>query len=104
MRPIKVTVTSSNSPYLIPVDYRSPSTTVQSDAVGTINYTVQYTTDNVYELTTPATNAFWSDVTNMAGATADQAQVIDASVNCLMVTVNSGAGSVVVHISQADSI
>lgn len=102
MRPKSVTVTSANSPYLIPLNYRSPNTTVQADATGTVDYDVAYTAQNIYDVVTPATNAHWSLVTNMDGATTDQAQVIDGSVNCLMITHNSGAGSVTVHISQPD--
>jgi hypothetical protein len=104
MRPKTITVTSSNSPKLIPLDYRSPATTVDADVTGTINYDVAYTAQNIYDITTPATNAHWNTITNMSGATADQAQVVDASVNCLKVTVNSGSGSVAVTYSQADSV
>jgi hypothetical protein len=104
MRPKSVTVTSSNTPYLVPVDYRNGPVTVQADATGTVNYTVEYTVQNIYSITDPATNAKWDAVTNMSGATADQVQVVDASINCLKITHNSGAGSVTVHISQADQI
>lgn len=103
MRPKSVTVTSSNTPYLIPLDYRLPSTTVQADASGTVNYTVEFTAQNIYGISDPATNAKWDPVTNMSGATADQVQVIDGSVNCLKITHNSGAGSVIVHVSQPDA-
>jgi len=104
MRPKTITLTSTNSPVLYPVDYRLPAVTVQADATGTVNYTAQYTAQNIHGIATPATNASWSDITNMVGATTDQAQVVDASINCLKFTLNSGSGSVAFHISQADSI
>lgn len=100
MRPKTVTVTGSNDPYLIPVDYLAPHTSVHAEVTGTIDYTISYTLQNIYGITSPATNADWTAVTDMTGATATSTKKIDGSIFCIKVVVNSGAGSVDVTVSQ----
>lgn len=102
MRPKSVTVTGSNDPYLIPVNYRSSETSIQADVTGTIDFTVSYTVENIYAYTDPATSASWTAVTDMTAATADAAKLVDGSINCLKIVVNSGAGSVKINVSQPD--
>lgn len=103
MRPKTITINSANSPYVIPVDYRAPQTVIDAKVTGTINYTATTTVQNVYGITTPATNANWVATTNMAGATATAQEVVSKSINAVKVVVNSGAGSVDVTISQPDA-
>lgn len=102
MRPKTVTVTGSNDPYLIPLDYRAPSTSVHAEVTGTIDYTISYTVQNIHSISDPATNADWSAITGMTAATATADKLIDGSTNCLKVVVNSGDGSVDVTVSQPD--
>lgn len=102
MRPKTVTVTGSNDPYLIPVDYRAEHTSVHAEVTGTIDFTVFYTLQNIHSITTPATNADWVAVTDMTAITATATKKIDGSINCLKIVVNSGAGSVDITVSQPD--
>jgi hypothetical protein len=104
MRPKSITVTSSNSPYVIPLDYRSPHTTVDAEVTGTVNYTASYTVQNIYDITTPATNAKWIAITNMSATASTATEKIDTSINAVKVVINSGAGSVTFTVSQSDSI
>lgn len=106
MRPKSVTVTGDNDPYLIPVNYRASETSIQADVAGTIDYTVSYTLEDVYSYASAAaaaSGATWTAVADMTAATADAAKLIDGSINCLKVVVNSGDGSVKINVSQPDS-
>jgi hypothetical protein len=100
MRPSTVTVSSTNTPYVIPLNYRADHTAVHAEVTGTINFTVSYTVQNIYDITDPATNADWVAVTDMSAITATATKKIDMSINALKVVVNSGAGSVDVTVSQ----
>lgn len=100
MRPKTITVSSTNSPVVIPLDYHAHHTAVHAEVTGTINYTVSYTVQNIYNITTPATNADWVAVTDMTAVTATATKKIDMSVNAIKIVVNSGAGSVDVTVSQ----
>lgn len=102
MRPKSVTVDGGNTPVLIPVDYRADKTSVQAIVDGTVDYTISYTVQNVYSLSDPATDAAWTAIEDMANASSDAAKLVDGSINALLIEVNSGAGSVTVHISQPD--
>lgn len=102
MRPKTITVTGSNDPYVIPVNYRAEHTAVHVEVTGTIDYTVSYTVQNIHGISTPATNADWVAVTDMTAATTTQTKKIDMSINALKVVVNSGAGSVDISVSQPD--
>jgi len=100
MRPKTVTVTGSNDPYIIPLNYRADHTAIHAEVTGTIDYTISYTVQNVHSIVTPATNADWVAITDMTAATATVTKKIDMSINALRVVINSGAGSVDVTVSQ----
>jgi hypothetical protein len=103
MRPKSITLVTANSPVVVPVDYRARSTSIQAEVTGTVDYTAAYTLENIYGITTPATNANWVDVTGMAAVTADAQKLIDGSIFALRYTLNSGAGSVKITVSQPDA-
>lgn len=100
MRPKTITVTGSNAPYVIPLNYRADHTAIHAEVTGTINFTVSYTVQNIYNITTPATNADWVAVTDMSSIIATATKKVDMSINALKVVVNSGAGSVDITVSQ----
>lgn len=104
MRPNTFSLVTASTPKVVPVDYRAQSTSVQASVTGTVDYTVFYTTENIYNIDTPATNANWVAVTNMTAATASAAQKIDGSVFALKYVLNSGSGSVSITCSQPDSV
>lgn len=103
MRPKTITVDGNNDPYVIPLNYRADHTAIHVEVTGTINYTVSYTVQNIYGITTPATNADWVAITDMTAATATATKKIDMSINALKVVVNSGAGSIDITVSQPDA-
>ena len=104
MRPNSFTLVTATTPKVVPVSYRADSTSIQAEVTGTVDYTIFYTLENVYEIDTPATNANWVAITNMTAATADAAQKVDGSCFALKYVLNSGAGSVKITCSQPDSI
>jgi hypothetical protein len=104
MRPNSFTLAAATSPTVYPVSYRNASTSVQAEVTGTVDYTIFYTLENIYDISDPATNANWVGVTDMVAATADAAKKIDGSVFALKYVLNSGAGSVKITTSQPDSI
>lgn len=104
MRPNTFTLVTATTNKIVPVDYRAESTSVQAAVTGTVDYTVFYTLENIYDVATPASTANWVAVTNMTAATASAAQKIDGSCFALKYVLNSGSGSVAITTSQPDSI
>lgn len=102
MRPKSFTLVTATTPKVVPINYRAPSVTIQAEVTGTVDYTISYTTENIYDIATPATNANWVAITGMTAATADAQKVIDGSVFALMYVLNSGTGSVKITASQPD--
>lgn len=98
MRPKSITVTSGNSPYYIPVNYRGGQVNIGTVPAGAGNYDVAYTMEPIGAGADLVSS--WVNVTDMAGATAAEAKEISA-ITCLRVTLNSGT-SVKVDIAQSD--
>lgn len=101
MRPKTITVTSGNSPYYIPVNWRGDSLGVTATPNGAGNYDVAYTRElpSSYDFASDA--SAWVDVSNMSAATAVQSEEIPVGATCLRITLNSGT-NVVVDLSQQD--
>ena len=95
-RPKTVTVTSSNTPYYIPMNWRGGDISVVAVPAGSGNYDVAFTNERIGDGAAGVTN--WVDITNMSGATATQDEVIRGC-TCLRITLNSGT-SVTVDIVQ----
>ena len=99
MRPKTITVTSGNSPYYIPTNWRGGDIGVTATPSGAGNYDVAYTHEPL-----PNGDASqvtdWTDITDMSAATAAQSKVVGPT-PCLRVTLNSGT-SVKVDVTQTD--
>lgn len=102
MRPIQVTysdVSGGQAP--LPLDIYVPSArvSVQVDVTGTIDYTVQYTNDNIWD---PNATIVWHSfpVVALVGATADQIGIADGPFRALRLLVNSGDGAARMTIVQ----
>lgn len=79
--------------------YISPfSVSVGCTVSGTIDYTVQYTYDNVFASAGPFN---WTDDANLTGETTAAAGSYSAPVSAIRVLTNSGTGSVVMNLIQA---
>lgn len=98
MRPKTVTVTSGNSPYYIPMDWRGGSFGVTATPTSA-NYDVAYTTDSIADGADGGSIA-WTDITDMSAATAAASKEVGPS-TCIRVTLNSGT-SVAVAVVQSD--
>lgn len=99
MRPKTVTVTSSNSPYYIPVNWRGGEIGVTATPSGAGNFDVAYTHEPIGSGAANVTD--WTDITDMSAATAAASKVIGPA-TCLRITLNSGT-SVKVDVTQRDS-
>lgn len=102
MRPKSFTLVTATTGKVLPLNYRAHSTSIQAEVTGTVDYTISYTLENIYDIAAPATNANWVPITGMTGATADAQKLIDGSVFALLYTLNSGSGSVKITTSQPD--
>lgn len=101
MRPKSVTVTSSNSPYYIPVDYMMGDIGVTATPSGAGDYDVAYTHENALLIgAANIADSDWTDITDMSAATTAQSKVVGPN-TCLRVTLNSGT-SVKVAVVQRD--
>lgn len=98
MRPKTITVTSGNTPYYLPMNWRGGDIGVTATPSGAGNYDVAYTHEPIGEGAAGVTD--WTDVTDMSGATTAQSKVIGPS-TCLRVILNSGT-SVKVDVTQTD--
>lgn len=97
MRPKSVTVTSSNSPYYIPMNWRGgPIGVTATPTAG--NYDVAYTHESIASGASGATD--WTDLTDMSAATAAASKEVGPC-TCLRITLNSGT-SVKVDVVQSD--
>ena len=99
MRPKSVTVTSGNSPYYIPVNWRGGPIGVTATP-NSGNYDVAYTHESITNVGAAAVTD-WTDITDMSGATAAASKEIGPCV-CLRITLNSGT-SVKVDVTQSDT-
>ena len=98
MRPKTVTVTSSNTPYYIPVNWRGGDLGITATPAGSGNYDVAYTHESIAEGASGVTN--WTDITDMSAATAAASKEVGPC-TCLRITLNSGT-SVTVDVVQND--
>ena len=98
MRPKSITVTSSNSPYYLPVNWRGGDIGITATPAGSGNYDVAYTFESLGDGAAAVTD--WVDVEDMSAATAVASKSIKPAAT-LRITLNSGT-SVKVDIVQAD--
>ena len=97
MRPARYTVTSSNSPMTIPLNWMAGLTSIIATPNGSGNYDVAYTNVDIHDADiTPN----WVDITAMSAATTSQDATV-TTVTALRVTLNSGT-NVVVDVAQSD--
>ena len=99
MRPQSVTVTSGNSPYYIPMNWRGGPIGVTATP-SSANFDVAYTHEPITTTGASAVSA-WTDITDMSGATATASKEIGPC-TCLRITLNSGT-SVQVDVVQSDT-
>lgn len=97
MRPIQKLVTSANTPVIIPTSYRNGAISIVATPAGAGNYTIAFTTTNVFDSSlTPV----WVDITAMTTATTTQNAEL-GTVTAIRATLHSGT-SVELDIAQSD--
>lgn len=107
MRPVTVTASDASQAVkysgVVALDHYISSFSVSLSVVksGTVNYTVQYTFDNIWaDSYNPATGN-WIDQTNQTGVTANTATHITFPITGARIKLNSGSGSVTMTVIQA---
>lgn len=107
MRPVVVTVSDASQAAkysdVVALDhYISPfSVSLSAIKSGTVNYTVQYTYDDVWAKGYAASSGNWNDQTNQTGVTANTITTLSAPVTAVRAKLNSGSGSVTLTVLQA---
>ena len=103
MRPAVYTVTGTEaSNVYIPDQYISPFNVALSVLVtGTVNYTVQYTFDNVFASNYAPASGNWVDHPSLTAQTATKDSNIAYPVQGVRIKCNSGAGTAKFTIIQA---
>lgn len=97
MRPKQTLVTSSNSPKTIPMNYRSGPVSILATPAGSGNYTIAFTTTDIFNSDlTPV----YVNITSMTAATTAQNEEL-GTITAFRVTLNSGT-SVQLDIAQSD--
>lgn len=74
--------------------------TIGCAVTGTVNYTVQYTLDNVLADGYLPSSGTWFNITDLASKTATLSAIVDYPVTAVKLVQNSGAGSVVMTVLQ----
>lgn len=69
--------------------YSSEAATISVDVTGTIDFTVQETFESILNMSSPAVNATWSDITALADKTADTTSTALKNATAVRITVNS---------------
>ena len=103
MKPITVSKTASGSTSTIPLNVNINPFNVGMAVVvsGTVNYTVQYTFDNVWSSTYDSATATWFDHASLAAQTTNQTGNFAFPVAGMRLTVNSGSGTATMTVIQA---
>lgn len=103
MRPTVFTVTGVGTSNVCPTDhYISPYNVALNVVVsGTINYTVQYTFDDVFALGYNPATGNWTDHPSLTAQTATKDSNISYPVTGIRIKTNSGSGSATLTIIQA---
>jgi hypothetical protein len=103
MRPVVYTVTGTGvSNVYAPDHYVSPFNVALGVLVsGTVNYTVQYTFDDVFAKAYDPTSGNWVDHPSLTAQTATKDSNIAYPVRGIRIKVNSGTGSVRLTAIQA---
>lgn len=99
MRPKSVTVTSGNTPYYIPMDWRGGAFGITATP-NSANYDVAYATSDIGDGAAGLASGDWTDITGMSAATTAAAKEVGPS-TCIRITLNSGT-SVKVDVVQSD--
>lgn len=106
MRPVTVSATGSGSatPVVPPDLYLTPfELTLQCLVTGTVNYTVQYTSDDVFSPSFNPATANWFPHATLVAQVANATGTIISPVTGVRALINSGTGSVTMRVVQAGS-
>src|ERR1700693_2506751 len=97
MRPVYITQTGAGSSKAVPLA-RKPPYSVAVVVTGTVNYTIQYTYDDV----TVGITTWWNNP-SYTGLTINADAQFSSPITAVRVTVNSGTGSATMQVLDASS-
>ena len=102
-RPIRLTTSGVSTSGLAPLDiHKCPfSVTINVVVTGTVTYTVQFTTDNIFAASFDPATAAWVSHPDATDATATAAIMLVAPVYAVRVNQTAGAGSTATAVIQA---
>jgi hypothetical protein len=103
MKPINVSQTGSGSTDPVPLNLNVNPFNVSMAVVvtGTVNYTVQYTFDDVWASSYDPATGTWFSHASLAGQTTSQTGNFAFPVAAVRLTVNSGSGTAAMTVIQA---
>lgn len=103
MRPITISKTGAGASSPVPLDgYISPfNVTLRALVTGTVDYTIQYTSDDVYAVGYNPAVGDWTAITGMTVVAVDSEATLISPISAVRILVNSGAGSVALTVRQA---
>jgi hypothetical protein len=103
MRPVVYTITGSGTSGVCPIDHYIAPTNVTLGATitGTVNYTVQYTFDDVFAVSYVPASGNWVDHPSLTAQTTSKDSNLAYPARGVRLVVNSGSGTVRLTIIQA---
>lgn len=106
MRPARVFTSGAGSSDMLPLDvYISPfHVTLDVVVTGVVDYTAQWTNDDIWAAGYNQAAGNWVDVTGLVTQTANTNATLISPVRAVRLVQNSGAGSAVLRATQAGII
>lgn len=108
MRPIRITITGAATSAPVPMDlYQCPfnvSLLCKKSSGATVDYTVQYTGDDVFASDFDASTAKWFNHADLTNKTADATGTLVNPVTAVRLVVTTSNGTVTIEIIQSGAI
>lgn len=91
MRPVRIIQVGGQPLIIVPTDYvqKSFNLGIQCHVTGTVNYTVQYTLDDVYSAAQIAAGLTWQPMTGMTNLTANATGELTLPCTAVSILINS---------------
>lgn len=106
MRPITIAQTGAGGSAVVPLDvYLSPfQVTLTTLVSGTVNYDIQYTSDDIWATSYNPAVGNWTSVTGLTGLTAAGEATLISAIRAVRILQNSGSGTTTLRVVQAGAL
>lgn len=106
MRPVyaeTADASAADKTVLIPMNWRETpfNITLQTVVTGTVEYSVEFTNDDIRDPAFTEAGALWTALTGMSAATANALATLISPVTCLRLKQTDGSGSVELQVISA---